>query len=156
MFLWCVRDGWRNIYTQRKDFFFPYLLQGARGCQRLHLHASRIVRRLITTDRLRVPRSTAILCSLSKSERVVLITWSLSGYTPVVPECSDCVALFTNYNVTACQSTLSQEERTENPWHVLCNTIRILSSVQERLAVPQDWVNATSYYWCEKFVKQPQ
>ena len=40
-------------------------------------------------DRLRVPRSTAILCTLSKSDRVVLITRSPSGYTPVRPECPD-------------------------------------------------------------------
>ena len=32
--------------------------------------------------RLRIPRSTVILCTLSKSDRVV-ITWSPSGYTPV-------------------------------------------------------------------------
>ena len=40
MFLWCVKDGGRDIYTQREDFFFPYLLPEARGCQRLHLLAS--------------------------------------------------------------------------------------------------------------------
>ena len=39
MFLWCVRDGWKT-YTQRDDFFFPYLLPGARRCQRLHPLAS--------------------------------------------------------------------------------------------------------------------
>ena len=58
-----------------------------------------------TSDRLRVPRSTLILCTLSKSDRLVLITWSPSGYTPVVPECPDHAALVTNHNVTACQST---------------------------------------------------
>ena len=31
-------DG--ETYTQREDFFFPYLLPGARGCQRLHPLAS--------------------------------------------------------------------------------------------------------------------
>ena len=41
------------------------------------------------SDWLHVPSSTAILCTLSKSNRVVLITWSPSGYTPVVPECPD-------------------------------------------------------------------
>ena len=40
-------------------------------------------------DRLRVPRSTVILWTLSKSDREVLITWSPSGYTPVRPECPD-------------------------------------------------------------------
>ena len=40
MFLWCVRDGWRDIYSEREDFFFPYLLPRARECQRLHPLAS--------------------------------------------------------------------------------------------------------------------
>ena len=35
----CERWG-RETYTQREGFFFPYLLQGARGCQRLHPLAS--------------------------------------------------------------------------------------------------------------------
>ena len=58
---------------------------------------------------------------LSKSDRVVLITWSPSGYTPVVLECPDRAVLFTNHNVTACQSTRGHSERTENPWHMLYN-----------------------------------
>ena len=57
------------------------------------------------SDRLRVPRSTAIFCTQSKSDRVVLITWFPSGYTPVRPEWPDRAVLFTNHNVTACQST---------------------------------------------------
>ena len=57
------------------------------------------------SDRLCFPRSTAILCTQSKSDRVVLITWFPSSYTPVRPECPDSSVLFTNHNVTACQST---------------------------------------------------
>ena len=115
MFLRCVGDEWRDIYSE--EFFFPYLLPGARGCQRFP--PCKLVRD--ASDRLRVPRSTAILYTLSKSDRVVLITWSPSGYTPVRPECPDRAFLFTNHNVTACQSTRGHEERTENPWHMLCN-----------------------------------
>ena len=37
-----------------------------------------------TSDWLRIPRSTPILCTLSKSDQVVLITWSSSDYTSVV------------------------------------------------------------------------
>ena len=44
-----------ETYTQREDFFFPYL-PGARGCQRLHHLASRD-----TSDWLRVTRLTPIL-----------------------------------------------------------------------------------------------
>ena len=65
MILTCVRDGWRE------DFFFPYLLPWARGCHRLLSIASSI---RDASDRLRVHRSTAIICTLSKSDRVVF--WS--------------------------------------------------------------------------------
>ena len=40
---WCFCGVWEmggETFTQREDFFFPYLLPGARGCQRLHPHAS--------------------------------------------------------------------------------------------------------------------
>ena len=69
-----------------------------------------------TSDQLRVLRSIAILCTLSKSDCVVLIAWAPSGDTPVVPECPDRAVLFTNPNVTACQCTRGHLERTENPW----------------------------------------
>ena len=67
-------DG--ETYTQREDPFFAYLLPGTRGCQRQR-----------RPGRLRVPRSTTVHCTLSKPDRVVLITWSPSGYTPARPEC---------------------------------------------------------------------
>ena len=46
-------DG--ETYTQRKDFF-PYLLPGAKGCQRLHPFASCVITE--ASDRLRVIHST--------------------------------------------------------------------------------------------------
>ena len=55
-------------------------------------------------DQLRVPCLTLILCTLSKSDLVVLIMWSPPSYTPVVPECPDRAALFTNH-MTACHRT---------------------------------------------------
>ena len=85
---WCFCGVWEmggETYTKREDFF-PYLLPGAREYQRLHPLASSSE---TTSDRLRVPRSTAILCTLSKTDPVVLITWSPSGYTPVWPEYPD-------------------------------------------------------------------
>ena len=86
---WCFCGVWEmggETYTQREDFFFPYLLPGAR---RVPVLASpcKLVRD--ASGRLRVPRSTAILGTLSKSDRVVLITWSPSGYTPVRPGSPD-------------------------------------------------------------------
>ena len=77
----CLRDRWKNIYSERGLFLAPYLLLGARGCQRLHPCASHIVRDV--SDRLRVPGST-----LDSLHRWV-ITWSPSGYTPVGPGCPD-------------------------------------------------------------------
>ena len=75
---WCFCGVWEmggETYTQGEDFF-PYLLLGAK-----------LVRD--ACDRLRVFRSTAILCTLSKSDRVVHITWSPSGYTLVQPKWHD-------------------------------------------------------------------
>ena len=99
MLLWCVRDGWRDIYSERG--LLPISSSGSLGVPTL-APPCKLVRD--ASSRLRVPRSTAILGTLSKSHRVVLITWSLSGYTPVRPECSDRAVLFTNQNVTACQA----------------------------------------------------
>ena len=39
-----LRDRWRDIYSERGHLLVPYLLWGARGCQRLPHLASRIVR----------------------------------------------------------------------------------------------------------------
>ena len=64
MFLWCVSDGLPTLAPSYK------LVIDASG-------------------QLHVPRSTAILCTLSKSHLVVLITWSPSGYTPVRAECNE-------------------------------------------------------------------
>ena len=68
--------------------------------------------------RLRAPRSTAILCTLSKSHCMVLIPWSPSGYTPVQPECPDHAVLFTNQNVTVCQA--HRVTRKEPKIHGIC------------------------------------
>ena len=100
MFLWCVRDGWRHIYSERG--LLPIFSARSQGVSTL-AHPCKLVRD--ASGQLRVPRSTAILCTLSKSHSAVLITWSPSGSTPVRPECPDRSVLFTNQNVTACQST---------------------------------------------------
>ena len=102
MFLWCVRDGWGELYSERE--LLPIFSSGSQRVPTL-APTCKLVRD--ASARLRVPRSTSILCTLSKSHCVVVITWSPSGYTPVVPECPDRAAifLFTNQNVTACQST---------------------------------------------------
>ena len=100
MFLWCVRDGWRDIYSERW-LLFPISSSRSQGEPTL-APPCKLIRD--ASGRLRVPRSTAILSTLSKSHCVVLITWSSSVYSPVRPECPDRAVLFTNQNVTACQA----------------------------------------------------
>ena len=79
------------------------------------------------SDRLRVPRSTVILSTLSKSDRIVLITWSPSGYTHVVPECPD-VQSYSCLLIRAWQLVKAHEvTRNELKIHVICD-ITISSS----------------------------
>ena len=120
MFLWYVRDGWRDIYSER-GFLLPISSSRSQGVPTL-APPCKLIRD--ACDRLHIPCSTLILSTLSKSDCVVLLIWSPSSYTPIVPECPDCavIYLFTYHNVTACQSTQGHKERTENPWHMLYNT----------------------------------
>ena len=106
----CEKWVERHMLRERtsSNIFFQAPV-GANVCTPLQARQRRV-------DRLRLPRSTASL-PLSKSDRVVLIIWSPSGYTPVVPECPDHAC----HNVTACQSTRGYQERTENPCHMLYN-----------------------------------
>ena len=102
--------------TQIGDFFLSHIFfwepGGANACTPMRAVSSE--RPLIgCMSHAQLPFS-----ALSKSDPVVLITWSPSGYTPVVPDCSDHAALFTNH-VTACQSTWGHKERTEKPCHVI-------------------------------------
>ena len=85
---WSLCGVWEmgeETYTQREDFFFPYLLPEP-GAPTLALPC-KLVRD--ASDRPRVPRSSAILGILFKSDRMVFITWSPSRYTHVVPDCPD-------------------------------------------------------------------
>ena len=54
-----LRHRWRFIYSERGLLLAPYLLPGARGCQRLHPLASRIVRDDTNmSDQWRIPGLT--------------------------------------------------------------------------------------------------
>ena len=66
--------------------FLPYLLPWARRCQCLHPLASSSKTPLIgCVSHAWLP----IPSNLSKSDRVVFIKWSPSGYTPVISDCLD-------------------------------------------------------------------
>ena len=95
-------ERWVEWHILREDFLFPYLLPGARGLPTLAPPCKLVID---APGRLRVSHSTVILCTLSKYDHVVLVTWSPSSYTPVVPKCPDLTDLLSNHNVTACQST---------------------------------------------------
>ena len=93
------------------SYIFPREPEDANACTPLQAHQRR-------PDWLRVPRSTAILCTLSKSDSVVLITWSPSGYTPVVPECPDreCCLLIKMWQLAKAHGVT----RNEPTIHVIC------------------------------------
>ena len=85
-------DRWRDIYSKRGLLLAPYLLPGARGCQRLHTLTSRIVRDDLTSLIGYVSLARlSILTGLTVSSwpRGSHITWSPSGYTPARPAYPD-------------------------------------------------------------------
>ena len=88
--LWCVRDGWRDIYSER-GLLLLISSFGSHGVPTL-APPCKFVRD--ASDQLSVTRSTPILCTLSKSDCMALITRSPSGYTPVVHERPDRAAVY--------------------------------------------------------------
>ena len=98
-----------ETYTQREDFFVPYILLGARGCQRLHPLASSSETLLTGCVSLTRLWFSALCLNLT--------AWFSAR--DLLPECPDRAVLFTNHNVTACQGTRDHWERTENPWDML-------------------------------------
>ena len=130
-------DG--ETYTQREDFLLSHTFfrepGGANACTPL---ASRMVRE--ASDRLRVPCSTLILCTLSKSDRVVLITWFPSGYTPVGPDCSD--ARSSPYLLITTWQLVKAHRVTRNKpkIHVICY-ITFLSNTNNFKTLTHQWTH---------------
>ena len=83
MFLWCVRDGWRDIYSER-GLLLSISFSRSQGVPTLAPPLQARQRRLSSAA---CPTLDCDSLPLSKSDRVVLITWSPSSYTPVRPEC---------------------------------------------------------------------
>ena len=68
-----------ETYTKREDFFFPYLLPGARGCQRLHPLASSSETPLLGCVSLARQQLSALCLNLT--------AWfSSRGLLPVTPQ----------------------------------------------------------------------
>ena len=107
-------------YTQRGEFFLSNIFfWESGGCQRLHSHCKPYrQRRPNVSDRLRVHRPR--FSALSKSARVVLITWSLSGYTPAGLDCPDALSspclLITTWQLIKAHGITRNEPKI----HVIC------------------------------------
>ena len=85
----CLRDRWRDI-SQREDFFFPYLLPGARGCQRLHPLASSSETPLIgcvSHARLWFSARCLNLTTRFSSRGLLLVTYLLYPSALIVMSC---------------------------------------------------------------------
>ena len=115
-------DG--ETYTQREDFFLSHTFfrepGGANACTSLQAVSSETpLTGCVSLARL------PILCTLSKSYHVVLITWSPSDYIPVGPDCPDalsspCLPITTWQLVKAHRVT-----RNEPKIHVICYLTRV-------------------------------
>ena len=93
-----LRDRWEDIYSNRELLLAPYLLPVPRRCEPLHPLASRIIRDDLTP----LIGYVSWLDWLSKSDRVV--SFRLHTCSSGLPR-RTANPLFTNHNVTACQST---------------------------------------------------
>ena len=153
-FVVSLRDRWRDIYSEKGLLLAPYLLPGARGCQRLHPLASRIVRDDLTplTGCVSLARFPILPDWLSKSDLVVLISRGLLLVTHLLdrPTLTHCHPLFTNHNVTACQSTRGHQEWTQIHVNSHYITLMPVGKVWIQLLSSQLWGNSR-----EDWVLQP-
>ena len=126
---WVERHRLRARASSSHIFF-----QEQGGCQRLHPLASSPETPLIgcvSHARLRFSALCLNLNAWFSSRDLLPVTYLLYPSAPIA-------LLFTNHNVTACQSTRSHKERTENQCHMLYNII-IVS------------LFSFKYFWCPSF-----
>ena len=101
-------DG--ETYTQRGDFFSSHTFFREPGSANAFTPLQ-----AVSSERSETPPigcaslARSRFSAPSKSDRVVLIAWSPSGYTPVWTRLPwrPVIPLFINHNMTACQSTRS-------------------------------------------------
>ena len=112
-----MRFGWRDIYSKR-----GLLSISSSRSQGVPTTAPSCKLVGDASDWLRVPHSTAVFClclnltAWFSSRRILSVTHLLYPSTLIA-------LLFTNQNTTACQSTRGHLEGTENPCHMLYNSM---------------------------------
>ena len=145
-FVVCLRNRWRDLYSDRWLLLFPYLLPGARGCLRLLPLASRIVR-----DDLTPLIGCVSLCSildsllLSKSDHGV-ITWSPSGYTLDCPDTlpSPCL-LITMWQLVKAHGVTRNEPKI----HVICYNTVLITTLSSGLFIHEFIMNSNDHLHIE-------
>ena len=119
--LYSLRDRWRDIYSERGFLLAPISSSWSQGVPTL---APPLISRIVrdnsnASDRLRIPGSTldsnwTACLNLTAWFSYHVVSFRLHTCSTGLPRRS-AIPLFTNHNVTACQSTLGHQERTQNP-----------------------------------------
>ena len=123
-FVVSLRDRWRDMYSER-GLLAPYLLPGAGGANAYTPLASHIFRDDLTP--LIGCVSLARLSSLTAWFSYHVVLFRLYTCSTGQPR-RTAIPLFTNHNVTACQSIRGHQERTQNACQqTLYNKIHFLN-----------------------------
>ena len=125
---WCFCDMWEmggETYTQREDFFFPYLLPGVRGRQRLHPLASSSETPLIGCVSLARLRFSTLCLNLTAwfSSRGFLPVTQLLYLTVLIVLSSSCL-LIKMWQLAKAHGVIRNEPKI----HVICYITKPLFS----------------------------
>ena len=106
------RDRWRDIYSERGLLLAPYLLPGSQGVPTLALPSKPYRPRRLWS--LRIPSDWTDCLNLTAWFSCHVVSFRLQTCSTGLPR-RTAILLFTNHNVTACQSIRGHQERTRNP-----------------------------------------
>ena len=108
-FVVSLRDRWRDIYSER-GLLAPYLLPGASGVPTLSPPCKPYFQRQPNaSDWLHIPGSALDSNWTDCLNLTAWFSFRLHTCSTGLPRCT-AIPLFTNHNVTACQSTRSHQE----------------------------------------------
>ena len=132
-FVVSLRDRRRDIYLERGLLLGPYLLSGARGCQHLHLVASRIIRDDLTTligcvSLVRLSILNGLCLNLTTWFSFHVVSFRLHTCSTGLPR-RTAIPLFSNHNVIPCQThgvTRNELKIHVNRHYIIWGLIRVL------------------------------